>query len=202
MVEMRLLIEETEELSGLEEVIERRKSRRAFKRTKLTKKQLSRLIWSAGKAPSAGATYPLKLYVVIGAECVEGIDAGVYQCVSGYSQLERYKGYDLREELAIACLGQSFIADAPVSFVIAAEYARTTRGYGDRGIRYVHIEVGHVGQNIYLQCEALGLATVAIGAFYDDAVAKVLSLPDEHKPIYIMPVGVEQRADDSKVSIG
>jgi len=61
--------------------------------------------------------------------------------------------------------------------------------------------VGHVGQNIYLQCEALGLATVAIGAFYDDAVAKVLSLPDELKPIYIMPVGVEQRADDSKVSI-
>jgi SagB-type dehydrogenase family enzyme len=187
---MQLLLEEAEKSGDLEEAISQRKSRRAFKRTKLTKKQLSRLIWSASKAPSAGATYPLELYVVIGAECVEGIAAGVYHCVSGYSELERHKEGDLREELAIACLRQMFIADAPVAFVIAAEYERTTHSYGDRGIRYVHIEVGHVGQNIYLQCEALGLATVAIGAFQDDEVAEVLTLPDEHKPIYIMPVGV------------
>ena len=85
---MQLLLEEAEKLGNLEEAISQRKSRRAFKRTKLTKKQLSRLIWSAGKAPSAGATYPLELYVVIGAECVESIAAGVYHCVSGYSQLE------------------------------------------------------------------------------------------------------------------
>jgi SagB-type dehydrogenase family enzyme len=83
-----------------------------------------------------------------------------------------HKEGDLREDLAIACLRQMFIADASVSLVIAAEYERITRRYGDRGMRYVHIEVGHVGQNIYLQCEALGLATVAIGAFYDDEVAK------------------------------
>jgi len=194
---MRILLE-LEEVDkrgklSIEEAIARRKSRRSFKRTKLTKKQLSQLIWSAGKAPSAGAAYPLELYVVIGDECVDDIDAGVYQyhSVKGHLQLELHKGGDLREELAVACLSQMYIVDAPASFVIAAEYERTTRRYGDRGVRYVHIEVGHVGQNIYLQCEALGMVTVAIGAFYDDEVARVLSLPDGHKPIYVMPVGAE-----------
>ncbi|MCK4475201.1 MAG: SagB/ThcOx family dehydrogenase [Methanophagales archaeon] len=189
---MRLKLEEADKRGAvsLEEAMERRKSRRSFKRTTLTKKQLSQLIWSAGKAPSAGATYPLELYVAIGEECVEDIDAGVYhRSERGYLELEMHKEGDLREELAIACLSEMFIADAPVSFVIAVEYERTTRRYGDRGIRYVHIEVGHVSQNIYLQCEALGLATVAIGAFYDAEVARVLSLPEEHKPIYVMPMG-------------
>ena len=172
---------------SLEEAIERRKSIRYFKRTKLTKEQLSQLIWAAGKAPSAGATYPLELYVVIGAECVDDTDAGVYHIEQG--SLELNAAGDVREDLAVACLNQAFIANAPVSFVIAAEYERTTSRYGDRGIRYVHIEVGHVGQNIYLQCEALGLATVAIGAFHDDEIAKVLCLPNKVKPIYVMPVG-------------
>ncbi len=190
---MRIKLEEAEKIGevSLEETIEKRRSRRSFKRTMLTKKQLSQLIWSAGKAPSAGATYPLALYAVIGEECVDDLDAGVYRRSDrGYSELEMHKEGDLREELAVACLSQMFIADAPVSFVIAAEYERTTRRYGDRGVRYVYIEVGHVGQNIYLQCEALSLATVAIGAFYDDEVARVLNLPKEHKPIYMMPVGV------------
>jgi SagB-type dehydrogenase family enzyme len=189
---MRIKLEEADKTGAvsLEEAIERRKSRRSFKRTTLAKKELSQLLWSAGKAPSAGATYPLELYVTIGEECVDGIDAGVYHVEKGYSELEMHKEGDLRAALAIACLSETFIADAPVSFVIAAEYERTTRRYGDRGVRYVHIEVGHVGQNIYLQCESLGLATVAIGAFYDAEVARVLSLPEEHKPIYVMPVGV------------
>ena len=173
---------------SLEEAIARRRSRRAFKRIKLTKKQLSQLLWSAGKAPSAGATYPLELYAVIGVDCVENIDAGVYHSEGGYLALDM-EG-DLKAELAVACLRQMFIADAPLSLVIAAEYERTTRSYGDRGVRYVLIEVGHVSQNIYLQCEALDLATVAIGAFHDDEVARVLNLPKKHKPLYVMPVGV------------
>jgi SagB-type dehydrogenase family enzyme len=175
---------------SVEEAIARRKSRRSFKRTKLTRKQLSQVLWAAEKAPSAGATYPLELYVVIGADCVEDIDAGVYHAEREYSQLELHKEGDLRAALADACLGQMFIVHAPVSFVIAAEYERTTRRYGDRGVRYVLIEVGHVSQNIYLECEALGLATVAIGAFYDEEVARVLDLPRQHRPLYVMPVGV------------
>jgi len=93
------------------------------------------------------------------------------------------------KELAAASLNQDFIADAPLVIVIAALYERTTKRYGERGIRYVHIEVGHAGQNIYLQSESLGLGTVAVGAFYDEEVARVLNLPEDHEPLYVMPIG-------------
>lgn len=83
-----------------------------------------------------------------------------------------------------------FIAEAPVSFVITADYERAIRRYGDRTVRYALIEVGHVAQNIYLQCETLGLATVAIGAFSDEGVVRIVNLPRGHKPLYVMPVGV------------
>jgi len=81
------------------------------------------------------------------------------------------------------------IYQAPVDIIICALYQRTTRHYGDRGERYVHIEVGHAGQNIYLEATALGLATVAIGAFHDEPVREVLRLDKQYKPLYIMPVG-------------
>lgn len=175
---------------SVEEAIARRRSRRAFKSTRLTRKQLSQVLWAARKAPSAGATYPLEWYLVIGTDCVEQIEAGVYHAERGDLVLERHKEGDLRLGLVEACLGQRFIAQAPVSFVIAAEYERTTRRYGDRGVRYVLIEVGHAAQNIYLECEALGLATVAIGAFHDEAVARLLDLPRQYRPLYVMPVGL------------
>jgi len=188
---MHLKLEEADKKGkvSLEEAIAKRKSRRAFKRTKLTRKQLSQLVWAAGKAPSAGATHPLDLYVVIGQDGVEDVDAGVYHSEKGYLTLVRPG--DIRGGLAVACIQQMFIAEAPVSFVIAAEYERTTRVYGKRGVRYVLMEAGHVSQNIYLQCEALGLATVAIGAFYDEDVVRIVNLPRKHRPLYVMPVGVK-----------
>ncbi len=187
---MQIKLEEAEKSGAvsLEEAIARRKSRRSFKSTKLTTKHLSQLLWAAVKAPSAGATYPLELYVVIGQDGVEGLDAGVYHSAKGSLTLVR--AGDIRGGLAVACLRQMFIADAPVSLVIAAEYERITRVYRDRGVRYALFEGGHMSQNIYLQCEALGLATVAIGAFDDDEVARVVNLPRKHRPLYVMPVGV------------
>jgi len=186
MERVKLEVPEHKSTISVEEAIARRKSRRAFKHDAIKRREFTLLVWAASKAPSAGATYPLELYLVIGA--VEHIEPGVYHVENGY--LEPHKGGDLRVELATACLRQMFIADASFSIVITAEYERTTRRYGERGIRYVHIEAGHVSQNIYLECEALGLATVAIGAFDDDEVAKVLNLPEVHKPIYVMPIGV------------
>ena len=108
---------------------------------------------------------------------------------SGYQRYLR----EVRLELARAALDQEFIYEAPVDIVICAIYERTTLGYGNRGERYVHIEVGHAGQNIYLQAEALGLATVAIGAFNDEQVRQVLRLDRQTKPLYIMPVGQPAR---------
>ena len=96
---------------------------------------------------------------------------------------------DLRLELARAALDQEFIYEAPVNIIICALYGRTTLGYGSRGERYVHMEIGHAGQNIYLQATALGLATFAIGAFHDEQVREVLRLDKQYKPLYIMPVG-------------
>lgn len=174
---------------SLEETIDKRISRRKYRKGVLTQSQLSQILWASCKTPSAGATYPLETYVVIGERCVEGIDAGVYYYDEGRGSLEKHLEGDLRDSLANACFHQMFIADAPISIVIAAKYERTTGRYGERGIRYVHIEVGHAGQNIYLQCESLGLGTVAIGAFDDAAVSDVLRLPRESKPLYAMPVG-------------
>jgi SagB-type dehydrogenase family enzyme len=188
---MRVVLEEpnTGGPVSVEEAIMRRRSRRVFQRARLTKQQLSQVLWSAVKAPSAGATYPLAVYVVVGGDSVEGIDAGVYHYQSAEGALTLIKEGDQRRALAIASLRQMFIADAPASVVITAEYERTTRVYGDRGVRYVVMEAGHVSQNIYLQCEALELATVAIGAFHDDEVANVVNMPSRQRPLYVMPVG-------------
>ena len=164
--------------------------------------QLSQLLWAAQgltdphpdpalrfrrAAPSAGAQYPLDIYVVVGV--VEGLEAGVYHYRPHEHVLNLLATGDLRQPLAAACLGQMFIAPAPVLIVITAEYHRITDRYGERGLRYTHMEVGHVGQNLHLQAETLGLGTVIIGAFKDAEVGEVLQLPRKHEPLYIMPVG-------------
>ncbi len=185
---------------SLEESILHRRSIREYLDKPLTLQQLSQLLWAAQgitetrwgfrASPSAGATYPLEIYVVIGENGVEGLNAGVYNYKPHSHSLVLVKEGDIREELYEACLNQEWVRDAPVVFVIAADYERTTRIYGERGIRYVHMEVGHVGQNIYLEATALGLGTVAVGAFYDDDVRKIIGAPENHHPLYVMPVGV------------
>ena len=146
--------------------------------------------WGFRASPSAGATYPLEIYVVVGNNGVKGLAPGVYRYQPHSHSLVLVKKGDVREELYSACLNQEWIRDAPVVLVIAADYERTTRVYGERGIRYVHMEVGHVGQNIYLEATALGLGTVAVGAFYDDEVRVIIGAPENHHPLYVMPVGV------------
>jgi len=184
---------------SLEETIKKRRSRRSFLDKSLTLEQVSQLLWAAQgitdertgfrASPSGGACYPLDLYLVVGKNSVEGLEAGVYHYIVSNHSLEIHLSGDKRRALVLASLGQMFIARAPISIVTTVEYSRITSRYGQRGVRYAHIEVGHVGENIYLQAEAMGLGTVAIGAFSDGMVAKVLSLPKEHEPLYIMPVG-------------
>ena len=184
---------------SLEQTIKKRRSRRSFLARPLTLEQVSQLLWAAQgitdektgfrASPSGGACYPLDLYLVVGKNSVEGLEAGVYHYRVNNHSLEIHLRRDKRRALALASLGQMFIAQAPISIITTVEYSRITSRYGQRGVRYAHIEVGHVGENIYLQAETLGLGTVAIGAFSDSMVSKVLNLPKEHAPLYIMPVG-------------
>ena len=183
----------------LEEVIAKRRSVRDFTPEPVSQSQLSQILWAAqgitdtwGRyrtVPSAGATYPLEVFVVCGLNCIERIGDGIYHYnIANHSLIRHQKG-DVRLELARAALDEESIYQAPVNIIICAFYERTTLRYGNRGERYVHMEVGHAGQNIYLQATTLGLATVAIAAFHDEEVGKVLRLDKPCKPLYIMPLG-------------
>jgi len=183
----------------LEEAIAQRRSIRDYTHEPLSQSQLSQILWSAQgitdmrrkcrAVPSAGATYPLEIFVACGRDAVEKMADGIYHYnIDNHSLNLQHKG-DVRPQLAKAALSQEFIYEAPIDIVICALYQRTAMRYGSRGERYVHMEVGHAGQNIYLQATALGLATVAVGAFHDEQVREVLRLDKQYKPLYIMPVG-------------
>lgn len=179
----------------LDDVIQKRRSVRNFYNKPLNLKQISLLLWAAQgitnkklglrAAPSAGALYPLSCYVVK--------KDGVWLYVASEHILKLFSTNDMRANLSKAALSQRAIVSAPVSIVIAGNYAKTTVKYGERGSRYVQMEAGHVAQNILLKVQALGVGAVAIGAFDDNAVRKALRLPDAQTPLYIIPVGYEKR---------
>ena len=197
--EIKLPSPQLEGKMSVEEALVRRRSRRVFKDYSLTIEQVSQLLWSTQgiteerrgfrTAPSAGATYPLDIYLVVGKDKVENLKAGVYHYSPHHHFLTIILEGDRRRELARACLRQRFIEDAPVSLIITAEFSRITNRYGKKGIYYAHMEAGHVGQNVYLQAESLGLGTVVIGAFYEEDISQALNLPDQHIPLHVMPVG-------------
>jgi len=184
---------------SVEEAIAFRRSIREYKDEPLTISQLSQLLWAAQgitetrwgfrAAPSAGATYPLEIYVVVGENGVKGLKPGVYKYLPHEHVIILVKEGDIREELYKAALNQEWVLKAPITIVITAVYERTTSRYGERGIRYVHMEVGHVGQNIYLQATALGLGTVVVGAFYDEEVRRIINASENEHPLYLVPVG-------------
>lgn len=181
---------------SVEEALLKRRSDRDYADTSLKLAEISQLLWAAQgvtnrmgfrTAPSAGALYPLEVYLVAGK--VEELAAGVYKYQPLSHRLVRVAAGDRRADLAAAALGQSCIKNSPASIVFSAVYERVTRKYRDRGIRYVHMEAGHAAQNVYLQAVPLDIGTVVIGAFYDEKVQKVLGLPNDEEPLYIIPVG-------------
>jgi len=180
----------------LEQLLAQRRSIRDYQTTALELSEIGQLLWAAQgvtdlqglrAAPSAGALYPLELYVVTGR--IEGLAQGVYHYDPRHHQLMKTSDGDLRDALTRAALSQGWIKPASAVIVFTADYERTTMKYGKRGKRYVHIEVGHAAQNLFLQSESLGLATVVVGAFNDDEVARVLRLPADLQPLLLMPVG-------------
>jgi len=184
---------------SVEAAIRARRTIRDFHLKPLSLTQLSQLLWSAQgitdevmgfrAAPSGGALYPLDVYTVVGDGGVKGLESGVYHYHPEGHGIQLITKGDKRKDVADASLRQMWMAEAPVIFVITSEYERITRKYGNRGVRYAMIEAGHVGQNIFLQSEALGLAAGIVGAFHDDEVAKVIRAPQPREPLIIMPVG-------------
>jgi len=85
----------------------------------------------------------------------------------------------------------SWVKEGAINIVLTAVYGRTTKKYGDRGIRYVHMEAGHAAQNLCLQATALELGLVTVGAFHDARVSEILGLAEDEAPLYIIPVGRE-----------
>ena len=178
------------------QALKQRRSIREFSRDGLVLEDVSQLLWAAQgltsrhfvrTAPSAGALYPLEVYVVAGD--VEGLAPGVYRYRAKKHDLVLVTQGDLRKQLASAALGQDWVRRAPAVLVITGVYERTMAKYGERGRRYVHMEVGHAAQKVYLQATANGLGTVMVGAFHDKQVQEVLSLPADHEPLGLMPFG-------------
>jgi SagB-type dehydrogenase family enzyme len=194
---------------SVEKALATRRSLRGFKDESLSLAALSQLVWAAqgitekmdappgwswgtwqgGKrtAPSAGALYPLEVYVV--ASKIDGLKPAVYHYQVLTHELQMVVPEDKRSALASAAFEQKWLEQAPCLFVVGAVYARTAAKYGERAQRYVHIEVGHAVENICLQAVALKLGATMVGAFKDEEVKKVLELTDEVQPLAIVPVG-------------
>ncbi len=182
--------------TSVEQALHARRSVRTYKPAPLSLSEVSQLLWAAQglthptgmrTAPSAGALYPLEIYIVAGD--VTNLQAGVYHYNPQEHGLMLIREGDIRPELSEAALRQSAVEDAAIVLIISAEYERTTVKYGQRGIQYVHMEVGHVSQNVYLQAESLGLGTVFIGAFHEDEIRLILRISQEETPLGLMPVG-------------
>ncbi len=177
---------------SIEESIWRRRSVRNFRPELLDQGIVSQLLWAAQgitepayglrSAPSAGATYPLEIFIATQQHLARYLPEGHRIVVLHHR--------DIRGPLAEACLDQECVKEAPVVFIFVADIARTAGRYGDRAGRYVDIEVGCASENLMLQAAALGLGSVPVGAFHDDEVHEVLELPKSWMPLLVVPVGV------------
>jgi SagB-type dehydrogenase family enzyme len=175
---------------SLEEALATRRSAREFQATSLTPSQLSQLLWAAQgitdrkglrTAPSAGALYPLEIYVAL--------PSGLHHYDPARHRLELRVDGDARPALHRAALRQPAVLKAPGVFVVTAVPARTRVKYGQRVERYVSLEAGHAAQNLLLEATALGLAGVPVGAFEDARVREALALGRGEEPLYLIPIG-------------
>lgn len=183
--------------TSVEEALLKRRSVRNYSNRQLSLSEISQILWAAQgitdkenglrTAPSAGALYPLEVYLI--AANIKDFDAGIYKYNPQNHTLMKIAAGDKREAIYNASLKQESITSASALIVITAIYERTSVKYGKRTERYVDIEVGHVGQNIYLQAVSLELGTVMIGAFEDDALKKALNLPGNEHPLALYPLG-------------
>lgn len=174
----------------LREALAKRRSVRSFTSREMTLEQIGELLW-AGQGvtstqgfrttPSAGATFPLELHLVSA--------SGVFRYEPQSHSLALLDSKDRRKELEEAALHQTCIGEGSINIIIAGISSRTSWKYGPRTERYVAMEAGAAAQNILLTATALGFGSVLVGAFEDNAVARVARLPKESVPYAIIPIG-------------
>ncbi len=183
---------------SLAETIEQRRSRREYITDPISLAELSRLLHAASgitepargfrAAPSAGALYPLETYAVV--HHVAGLAPGLYHYAVADHALEQLRPGDLRARLVVAGIGQEMLGQAQVCFVLSAIFQRTRWKYRERTYRYVLLEAGHVGQNLYLAATAMGMGACAVGAFLDDDLNELLGVDGEEEAVlYVIAVG-------------
>ena len=182
---------------SVEEALEARRSVRRYASVPLELETIGQLSWAAQgitrpgpgyrTAPSAGATFPIEIDLLI--HGLDELEIGVYRYLPEEHALRKRFSGDHRSALRWAALRQRQVVDAPVVMVISGVTARTEDRYRGRAERYVYMEAGHVAQNVYLQGVSLGVGTVVIGAFWDAQVSRVLRLEDGEAPLYILPLG-------------
>lgn len=187
---------------SVREAIEQRRSVREYSRTPLDLDELSYLLWctqgvqrtSAGgqtmrTVPSAGARHAFETLLCV--NNVAGLRPGLYRFLAlDHVLVEENLETDFATRLVEACLGQDFVRTCAVTFIWIADVYRMTYRYGERGYRYLHLDAGHVCQNLYLAAEAIGCGACAIAAFEDDDVNRVLALDGERQfAIYLGTVG-------------
>ncbi len=175
---------------SVEAALKSRRSQRRYARDALSLATVGQLLWAAQgitddqghrTAPSAGARYPLTVYVLL--------PSGLYRYVPQKHAIARVTTRDLRSAMWEDVYARPWLDTSPAIFVITATYARTEAKYGKKAGRFVDIEAGHVGQNILLQATAQGLHCVPIGAFHQRKVHETLGLPPAHVPIYLVATG-------------
>ena len=190
---------------SLEELLLKRRTRRKYQTSPLSIQEISQILWAAygvkepeskrpvtGKGdrtcPSAGALFPLRIYLVAGD--ITDLPAGFYHYIPVEHALDRVHDRDLREDIYKLSYPREMILTAPASLVYTAIEDKVRVRYGERGRqRYIPMDIGHSAQNVYLQAEGLGLGTCAIGAFDDDGLIQVLGRPSVEVPMYLMPIG-------------
>lgn len=177
--------------------IEQRRSLRDYADRPLTSGELSWLLASASgitspgglrAAPSAGAQYPIETYVAV--TRVEGVEPGIYHYAPADHDLALVRGGSFGNDLILAGLGQEFLGQAPVVVILTSIFQRLRWRYRERAYRYALIEIGHIGQNVYLAAEAAGLGTCAVAAFFDDALNGMLGIDGvDEAALVLLPVG-------------
>ena len=182
------------------EAIRRRRSRREYASKPLSLVEISTLLyhavgitgwdydWPLRAYPSAGGLQPLEAYLV--ATRVEQLEKGLYHYDPHEHALCLMQEGDYARRLADICLGQGHVAAAPASIILTAVYARTASKYGARAYRYIFFDAGSAAENLYLAAESLGLATVVVGAFYDEELCSLLGIDCYNEiPIAVLPIG-------------